>query len=929
MANDLTQAKRLIQECLETQSTYLDLGHCGITKLDDLPELFQCTQLETLILSNKWYDATSDRYIDSNNKGVENLLQSIPKGLQALENMRVLKAGGYYERWQLSDINFLKELKQLNSLDLSHNQISDISFLKELKQLNELYLSSNQISDISFLKELKQLNELYLSDNQISDISFLKELKQLNELSLSSNQISDISFLKELKQLNELSLYSNQISDISFLKELKQLKSLNLHSNQISDISFLKELKQLNSLYLSSNQIEFIPEFVFHLNNSGFIVDVIKQENPIVNPPLETLSQGKDAVLEWFKAEKGKFNEIKVILIGEPDAGKTSLLKRLKNNDFDPNESQTDGINIVDVDFGESTTFTNQTALHGFKGRFWDFGGQEIMSATHSMFLSNRSVYILLLQARDDKANEKQVRNWIKQIKATGGDSPIIIVANKIDVNPSFDFENIYSIQKDHKQVKDFIKISCADKTNLDKLKNKIAEIIPTSGFFKTEVDVRYIQLKELIKEQTKGSDYFNEQTFKKLCKSAKITSKEIQKFAIDFLDKIGIASHFDKIEILDYYVLDPNWVTTGLYRIITSKKAADNDGRLRIEDLDTILNEERKKVGKEYNPFTKKDFKYDLKAERSFIAEVLFRYKLAFKFNDDEFIIPALLNANPKKELLEEFDQQKTLGFIYKYDSMPKHISSELLVELHKYENLAVYWRNGGVVKLRETKALIQAGNDMLSIKIIIGENTIDIRDLMMHIRAIIEIINKKLPFQPERLIPLPDEESEYVLYEKLLTRLKKGKKTYIHKEDTPEEKEYDIGELLHDIPSKMDIEKMILKLDEKTDEMMSQLKKNHEQIMSFIKEIREEDMKDILAEMYSLISNAFEAHQEVLDDQFKEQYHQLNDTEEVSRKLELSIPLIKMLGINYKVEVDVKKWVQRMQKKYGYKLFEYFEYR
>jgi len=53
MSHDLSQARRLIQECLETQNPYLDLGNCGITDLDDLPELWECTDLQTLIISNE------------------------------------------------------------------------------------------------------------------------------------------------------------------------------------------------------------------------------------------------------------------------------------------------------------------------------------------------------------------------------------------------------------------------------------------------------------------------------------------------------------------------------------------------------------------------------------------------------------------------------------------------------------------------------------------------------------------------------------------------------------------------------------------------------------------------------------------------------------------------------------------------------------
>jgi hypothetical protein len=49
MKNDLSQARKLIKENLKTKNPYLDLGNCGITNLGDLPELFECTHLKTLI----------------------------------------------------------------------------------------------------------------------------------------------------------------------------------------------------------------------------------------------------------------------------------------------------------------------------------------------------------------------------------------------------------------------------------------------------------------------------------------------------------------------------------------------------------------------------------------------------------------------------------------------------------------------------------------------------------------------------------------------------------------------------------------------------------------------------------------------------------------------------------------------------------------
>ena len=72
--NDLTQAKELIKRCQETQYPYLDLGNCGITDLNDLPELFECLHLKTLILSNRWWDIEKKKYRHSHNKGEKNKL---------------------------------------------------------------------------------------------------------------------------------------------------------------------------------------------------------------------------------------------------------------------------------------------------------------------------------------------------------------------------------------------------------------------------------------------------------------------------------------------------------------------------------------------------------------------------------------------------------------------------------------------------------------------------------------------------------------------------------------------------------------------------------------------------------------------------------------------------------------------------------------
>ena len=62
----------------------------------------------------------------------------------------------------------------------------------------------------------------------------------------------------------------------------------------------------------------------------------------------------------------------------------------------------------------------------------WDFGGQEMMRGTHRFFLTERSLYLLVLEDRrlDD---QRAVHEWMKTIRNRGGDSPVLVVINKSD----------------------------------------------------------------------------------------------------------------------------------------------------------------------------------------------------------------------------------------------------------------------------------------------------------------------------------------------------------------------------------------------------------------------------------------------------------------------------------------------------------------
>jgi small GTP-binding protein len=663
---------------------------------------------------------------------------------------------------QIPDYSFLKDLKNLTKLYLGSNKISDISFLKDLKNLTVLNLSSNEISDCSLLRDFKNLTILNLYDNQISDISFLKDLKNLTELQLSSNKISDISAIENLKNLIRLYLGNNQISDISSLKDLNNLIELHLDETKISDISPLKDLNSLVGLNLGDNQITHLPKELVELDIdiewerffSVSDVGLNLYNNPLETPPIEIVKKGWDAVNTYFKSlegEKQALNEVKVLLVGDGGSGKTSLVKQLIGEQFDVNEPQTHGINIKQWEIQDGE---NKIKVH-----LWDFGGQEIMHATHQFFLSKRSLYILVLDGR----KEEKTEYWLKHIESFGGNSPILVVLNKIDENPSFDLNRLF-LQEKYRGIKGFHRISCKKGTGIkffeESLKNELTQVeLRQTQFAKSWFNVK-TQLESM------ADNFIGYNQYKEICKKEKITEISAQDTLLDFLHDLGVVLHFKDFELLDTHVLEPKWVTEAVYRIINSEKLAESRGVLRLKLLDEILKQE-------------KDTDYFYPSDKyKYIVDLMKKFALCYEIDTQTVLIPDLLEVQEPKF---DFNYSTSLKFLIVYDFLPKSVMPRFIVKRHKDIKNELRWRTGVVLgdKAFHSTAVVKVDeNDK---KIYIYVNGEQKRDYFSIIRKTFREINdsfEKLEFK--ELVPLPDNDEIAIEYEELLGYELEGRGEY-----------------------------------------------------------------------------------------------------------------------------------------------------
>ena len=120
-------------------------------------------------------------------------------------------------------------------------------------------------------------------------------------------------------------------------------------------------------------------------------------DNPLVTPPPEILSQGSSAIVAYLRellANSSREWVSKLLVVGEGGVGKTSLL-RLFAGSRSTRANRPRGIDIRPLELPHPSLDSVTMTLN-----CWDFGGQEIYHATHQFFLTNRSLFVLVWNAR-------------------------------------------------------------------------------------------------------------------------------------------------------------------------------------------------------------------------------------------------------------------------------------------------------------------------------------------------------------------------------------------------------------------------------------------------------------------------------------------------------------------------------------------------
>lgn len=536
-------------------------------------------------------------------------------------------------------------------------------------------------------------DSLDLSSLHIEEIpEEIRELKWLKRLNLSFNLIEIIpDWLEELTLLENLDLRHNNLKSLfSGIKNLANLTSLNIRSNNLTEIpKELRHLKKLSYISIASNKVEKIPEWFFEMESVNL------ENNPIIDPPIEIYTSGMEAVKNYFyERSKGTENlyEAKLLIVGEPGAGKTTLMNKILDEKFviNPFEASTKGIEIKPFYF-------NTDDGNYFRINIWDFGGQEIYHATHQFFLTKRSLYLLLA---DNRAENTDFNYWLQTIELLSGSSPLLIVQNekqdrKKDINES-------GMKERFKNIKNIVSLNLAsDISNLKFLIREIQYQISRLSHIGAELPKIWVGIRNRLEEISKIRAYITEQEYLDVCAKFGMVEKERAFFLSDYLHDLGVFLHFKDNAILKrWIILRPDWGTEAVYKILDNETVISKNGYFDKRDLMLIWNQ---------------SLYSDMHDE---LISLMMRFELCYKIDgEDTYIAPQLLKTTKARYIWNDSDN---LTVRYSYEFMPKGIVTRFIVRMHYHiKDQKLVWREGVILEREQTVSEITETYGAREIKI------------------------------------------------------------------------------------------------------------------------------------------------------------------------------------------------------------------
>jgi internalin A len=781
-----TPLATLIQVALYTRPAHLDLSDRNLASIPE--DVYKMTWLTSLNLDN-------------------NHLQNIPERISGLRQLERLDL---WDNHNLTISDGIGQLTELRHLSIGPNCAAIPASIGRCKNLAALAITGNDLRTVpGWLSSLENLQILQLPVNELEELpDWWQSFPKLHTVNLEGNKLRSLpSSLGSLPALRLLSLKDNLLSDLpSSLRRLTSLRVANLGGNRFRALpEVVTSWTSLRVLDLNNDESMHVlidrndqcivwrddkpakPESQQELPENSTTLEALHPElhrlanlnalilfgNPGLRLPEELLGYNEvktmaspgpwagsvSAILDYYyKIRSGSrpLNEAKLILVGWGGVGKTSLVNRLVHQSFNASESRTEGIEVTSWPVA-------LPSAEDVRLNVWDFGGQEIMHATHQFFLTNRSLYLVVLNGRAGSA-DTDATYWLQIVSSFAPGSPVILALNQIEKDP-FDLDETGLHQK-FPNIRAIVKTDCAvgpGGRGLDQLRREILTATSQLTDLRVSFPESWFDIKDRLAGMTEN--YLTFEKYREICGDLGELDGQAQERLADYLHSLGIALNYrDDPRLRDTHVLNPHWVTEGIYAILNSRLVSEQHGEVTVADLARILDSSR------YPP-----------ERHLFLLDLMRRFDLCFPYTDEphKYLIADLLPKQQPDEATS-FPVRGSLRFEYRYPVLPEGLLPRFIVRSHIHSAGRPRWRNGALLHWEHNDALVQADSTSRVVRVFVTGPSEGRRRLLAVIRSDFAHIHGSYRFKVSSFVPLEEQPAIAIEYEKLLAAESAGMRVF-----------------------------------------------------------------------------------------------------------------------------------------------------
>jgi GTPase SAR1 family protein len=517
---------------------------------------------------------------------------------------------------------------QLEILYLRQTQLSSLHIPAEATKLRSLTLAeSKKLKSLTFGGPLPELVEGEWSECTLESLSIPAGCVKLDKLFLARNELSKFEFLGDCPALRFLEITHNKLKEVRFIRGFQKLMYLYIGHNGLERLIFDQAPAELEILFLRGNKMDELPVNLYECKK---LADLNLYDNPWKNIPPEMID--KD---ERGNSRKGIWNhleavyqkrvvendEVKLILLGNSTAGKSTLMHYLQKGEYNEDLTSTHGI------YGEVWSKPGRD----FSVNVWDFGGQDFYHATHRLFLSKNAVALVVFEDKTNEAGQKllnvkypkdqgaeyEVKEewveifpytyWLDSLAFFSETEPgayTLLVQSKMD-EPQCKITDVpaakllkYQLPLEH-VMRVSTKAAQNESTQLGRDWKSFEEklfglLAKTRGEFKIDRDI--IRLKNAIREDKGGDIFFTWKQYEAFCEnfipgiSSSNSSDRLQSIT-DYLHKTGILLHYsERQDLKDYVFVKPKDAVNLIYQVLDLKVKNENLGRFDFAHVKQVL---------------------------------------------------------------------------------------------------------------------------------------------------------------------------------------------------------------------------------------------------------------------------------------------------------------------------------------------------